>query len=105
VYELLEFKPDKQSVGLTDNRLPFTTHRIGIQKDDILYMASDGYADQFGGELGKKMTRKKFKEVLLLQKGKPLQEQKANLLAFHNEYKKNGEQIDDILVMGIRIEK
>ena len=105
VYEMLEFKPDKQSVGLTDDRQPFNTHKIDIQKGDILYMASDGYADQFGGELGKKMTRKKFKEVLLLQKGKSLNEQKENLLAFHNEYKKNGEQIDDILVMGIRIEK
>ncbi|MBK6989415.1 MAG: SpoIIE family protein phosphatase [Bacteroidetes bacterium] len=105
IYELLEFKPDKQAIGLTENRLPFTTQKIEIQKDDILYMASDGFADQFGGEYGKKLTRKKFKEILMMQRGKSLQEQQVNLLKFHNEYKGKGDQIDDILVMGIRIEK
>ena len=68
-------------------------------------MASDGFADQFGGEYGKKLTRKKFKEILMMQRGKSLQEQQVNLLKFHNEYKGKGDQIDDILVMGIRIEK
>ncbi len=105
LYELLEFKPDKQSIGLSDNRTPFTNHKIEIQKDDILYMASDGYADQFGGEHGKKLTRKNFKELLMLQRGKSLRDQQVNLLNFHNQYKNKGEQIDDILVMGIRIEK
>ena len=104
VYELIEHRPDKQAIGLTENRLPFVEHKIEIQKGDILYLASDGYADQFGGEQGKKLTRKKFKELLLLQRGKPLQEQELNLLNFHNEYKGKGDQIDDILVMGIRIE-
>lgn len=105
VYEMLEFKPDKQTVGFSENRIPFTTHKIDIQKNDILYMASDGYADQFGGEAGKKMTRKKLKEILLLQKGKSLTKQQKNLLNFHTEYKKEGDQIDDILVLGVRIEK
>jgi phosphoserine phosphatase RsbU/P len=105
IYELLEFKPDKQAIGLSEERQPFSSHKITIQKDDILYMASDGYADQFGGEYNKKLTRKKFKELLMLQRGKSLQEQQINLMNFHNEYKKKGEQIDDILVMGIRIER
>lgn len=105
LYELLEFKPDKQSIGLVENRLPYTNHKIDIQKGDILYLASDGFADQFGGDLGKKLTRKKFKELLMKQRGKSLSEQQANLLAFHNEYKNNGEQIDDILVVGIRVER
>ncbi|HRH65018.1 MAG TPA: STM3941 family protein [Bacteroidia bacterium] len=104
-YELLEFKPDKRSVGFSENLAHFTTHKIEIRKDDILYLTSDGYADQFGGETGKKLTRKRFKELLLLQKGKSLSEQKENLLHFHNEYKRQGDQIDDILVMGIRIEQ
>ncbi len=104
VYELIEHRPDKQAIGLTENRLPFVEHKIEIQKGDILYLASDGYADQFGGDQGKKLTRKKFKELLLLQRGKSLQEQQLNLLNFHNEYKGKGDQIDDILVMGIRIE-
>jgi serine phosphatase RsbU (regulator of sigma subunit) len=105
LYELLEFKPDKQSIGIVENRQPYTNHKIEIQKGDILYLASDGYADQFGGELGKKLTRKKFKELLMQQRGKSLSEQQANLLAFHNDYKKTSEQIDDILVVGIRVER
>lgn len=105
VYELLEFRPDKQAIGLTEERIPFTSQKIEIRKDDILYMASDGYADQFGGDNGKKLTRKKFKELLMLQRGKSLAEQQINLLNFHNDFRKKGDQIDDILVMGIRIEK
>ncbi|HNP98370.1 MAG TPA: STM3941 family protein [Bacteroidia bacterium] len=104
VYELLEFKPDKRGIGYSEIRMPYTTHKINIQKDDILYMSSDGYADQFGGGDGKKLTRKKFKELILLQKGVALDQQRENLLRFHNEYKRNGDQIDDILVMGIKIE-
>ena len=104
-YELLEFKPDKQPIGLVEKRVPYTNHKVEIQKGDILYLVSDGYADQFGGEYGKKLTRKKFKELLLLQKGKSLNDQQKNLLEFHNEYRKYTDQIDDILVMGIRIER
>ena len=104
-YELLEFKPDKQPIGLVEKRMPYTNHKIDIQKDDILYMMSDGFADQFGGENGKKLTRKKFKELLLLQRGKMLSDQHNILHNFHADYKGTSDQIDDILVMGIRIEK
>lgn len=103
-YELLEFRPDKQPIGSHENRVPYTNHKIDIKKGDILYLFSDGYADQFGGELGKKMTRKKFKELLLLQRGKSLSEQRANLLRYHMDFKGSTGQIDDILVAGIRIE-
>ena len=104
-YELLEFKPDKQPIGLVERRIPYTNHKIDIQKGDILYMMSDGFADQFGGEKGKKLTRKKFKELLLLQRGKILKDQHSNLHNFHADYKGTTDQIDDILVMGIRIEQ
>ncbi len=50
IYELLEFKPDKQPIGPVVNRIPYTNHKIDIKKGDILYLFSDGYADQFGGE-------------------------------------------------------
>ena len=104
-YELLEFKPDKQSIGPIENRAPYTNHKIEIKKDDIIYLFSDGYADQFGGNLGKKLTRKKFKELLMHQRGVSLKDQEANLLRFHKDYKGYIEQIDDILVMGIRVEQ
>ncbi|MEP7265868.1 MAG: STM3941 family protein [Bacteroidota bacterium] len=104
-YELLEFKPDKQPIGHVENRFLYTNHKIEIKKNDLLYLFSDGYADQFGGDQGKKLTRKKFKEQLLLQRGLPLETQHANLLKFHTEYKRHIDQIDDILVMGVRVEQ
>ncbi len=103
-YELLTFRPDKQPIGPLENRMPYTNHKIEIQKGDILYLFSDGYADQFGGEHGKKVTRKKFKELLMQQRGVSLSEQHEHLLSFHNEYKGYTDQVDDILVMGIRVE-
>lgn len=104
LYELIEFKPDKQPLGLYQNRSAYTHHKIEIEKGDILYLFSDGYADQFGGELGKKLTRKKFKELILKQRDFPLLQQHNNLFSFHKSYKNKGDQIDDILVMGIRVE-
>lgn len=104
-YELLEFKPDKQPIGQVVNRVPYTNHKIDIKKGDVIYLFSDGYADQFGGELGKKLTRKKFKEIVMLQRGKSLKEQQENFLRYHNEYRGRMDQIDDILLMGIRVEK
>jgi serine phosphatase RsbU (regulator of sigma subunit) len=103
-YELLTFRPDKQSIGPLENRMPYTNHKIDVQKGDILYLFSDGYADQFGGAQGKKLTRKKFKELLMQQRGISLYEQHTHLLNFHNEYKGYIDQVDDILVMGIRVE-
>ncbi len=104
VYELLEFKADKQPIGVYENRIPYTNHKIEIKKGDILYLFSDGYADQFGGPNGKKLTRKRFKELLMQQRDVTLHEQNNHLSQFHDEYKGNTDQLDDILVMGVRIE-
>ncbi len=104
MYELLEFKPDKQPIGVHQNRTAYNQHKIEIEKNDILYLFSDGYADQFGGEKGKKLTRKKLKEIILKQRNVTLEEQYKNLLTFHQYYKGSIEQIDDILIMGIKIE-
>lgn len=104
-YSLLEFKPDKQPIGHVEERFSYTNHKIEIRKNDLLYLFSDGFADQFGGDLGKKLTRKKFKELLLLQRGLPMKQQHENILKFHNDYKRHTDQIDDILVMGVRVEQ
>ncbi|MEY4110445.1 MAG: hypothetical protein RLZZ46_800, partial [Bacteroidota bacterium] len=95
-------KPDKQAVGKTDNPIPFTTKEIDIGHGDILYLTTDGYADQFGGENGRKLTRKRFKEYLTGIAGLPMKEQQNLLTAYHFEYKGQEEQVDDICVMGIR---
>ena len=104
-YELLTFRPDKRAVSPLENQHPYTNHKIEIHKGDILYLFSDGYADQFGGEQGKKLTRKRFKDFLVQQQGVPLCEQQERLFNFHREYKGYIDQVDDILVMGIRVEQ
>jgi len=103
-YQLNETKADKQPIGKNENNLPFTNHTFELNKGDTFYLFTDGYADQFGGESGeKKLTRKKFKELILSIQHKTMQEQGIALDTFITHYRKNVEQIDDILVMGVRV--
>jgi serine phosphatase RsbU (regulator of sigma subunit) len=81
----------------------FALHEIDIQKGDIIYMFSDGYADQFGGEKGKKFSTKRLCEVLLNIHRKPMNEQKVVLERTIEDWMKESEQIDDITIMGIRL--
>lgn len=101
--ELLETKGDKEPVGAFDNPFPYTTHSIDLQKGDALYVFSDGYADQFGGERNKKMGSKRFKEFLLSIQDKSMKEQKIALNDHFEEWKGENEQIDDVCVIGVRI--
>lgn len=81
----------------------FTGHEIQLQEHDTFYIFSDGYADQFGGEFGKKLMTKKFKEVLLSVQHLTMAEQKSALTGYFHEWKGDQEQVDDVLVMGVRI--
>ena len=101
--ELLETKADKQPIGMNDYRKPFTNHTFNLNSGDTIYLFTDGYADQFGGELEKKLTKKRLKELLLSIQNLTLQEQAMALDNFIIHYKKNADQTDDILVMGVRI--
>jgi len=101
--EIHELPPDKQPIGKHDNPQPFHTHSLNLQKGDTLYLFTDGYADQFGGPKGKKFRYKHFEEMLLANAGKAMDEQKNILENSLNEWKGNLEQVDDILVMGVRI--
>src|SRR5690606_12689861 len=64
-FELIEIKPNKQPIGKYDNLEPYTTHTVELQKNDTIYIFSDGFADQFGGENGKKLKAANFKKLLL----------------------------------------
>jgi serine phosphatase RsbU (regulator of sigma subunit) len=101
--ELIELKPDKQPVGKTHNNVPFTSQTIQLQSQDSLYLFSDGYADQFGGEKGKKFKSKPFKELLQKIQYLSMKEQKEYLDNFFNEWKGNLEQVDDVCIMGVKI--
>jgi serine phosphatase RsbU (regulator of sigma subunit)/uncharacterized protein HemY len=102
--EFIELKADKMPIGihrLADNS--FTNYKIDIKKDDMIYAFSDGYPDQFGGPSGKKLMIKSFKKSLTEIHYKPLAEQKRILEKTLDDWMHGTHQIDDILVMGVRI--
>jgi serine phosphatase RsbU (regulator of sigma subunit) len=100
---LNEIKGDKQPIGKTDDPKPFTTHKIELQKGDTIYIFTDGYADQFGGEKGKKFMYKPLKNLLLEIHQQPLANQKEHLEKHFANWKANTEQTDDVLIIGIKI--
>lgn len=103
--ELQIFRPDKFPIGglQVEHAEKFTAHEIELQKNDTLYIFSDGFADQFGGERGKKLMTKKFKEALLSIQQLNMSEQQKYLKTLFETWKGNNEQVDDVLVIGIRI--
>ncbi|MGD9993780.1 MAG: DUF2225 domain-containing protein [Salinivirgaceae bacterium] len=102
--ELVQYKADKMPIGISDKReSTFTNQEIQLQKNDTLYMFSDGYVDQFGGPDNSKFKSKPFKELLLSIQSKSMEEQQLVLDQTIEGWKGNTEQIDDILVVGIRI--
>lgn len=99
-----EVKADKQPVGINaGEQKPFTAHTLTLQAGDCLYLFSDGYADQFGGEKKKKFMSKQFREYLHRIHALPMKEQETALLRHHREWKGDLEQVDDILVIGVRV--
>jgi len=100
---LYEIKPDKQPISYFEHSKPFTNHKIALEKDDLIYLFTDGYADQFGGAKGKKFKYKPFKELLTLLADKSISTQKEMLEQNFIEWKGELEQIDDVCVIGVRI--
>lgn len=101
--EVLQYTPDKMPIGGFElEGRTFTDHRIQLQKGDAVYIFSDGYADQFGGARGKKFLYRRFRELLLEIHGSPMDRQKIMLLEALNQWKGAHEQVDDILVIGMR---
>ena len=102
--EINQLKGDSQPVGLhTGKKLPFTNKEIQVAKGDMLYIYSDGFPDQFGGEKGKKYLSGKFKKFLLSISDKPIDEQDRLIKAEFTNWIGDHEQIDDVCVMGVRI--
>ncbi len=81
----------------------FTNHIINYKRGDIIYMFSDGYMDQFGGENGRKLKSKRFQELLLTVHEKPMIQQKTVLEDFLDKWKGDREQLDDIIIIGIKL--
>lgn len=102
--EFIEIAADKIPVGKSvKNEMSFTLHTIELKKNDMLFAFTDGFADQFGGPKGKKLKYKQLCEILNSNKDLPLQKQKENLLNLFTSWKGNLEQVDDVLIAGIKI--
>jgi sigma-B regulation protein RsbU (phosphoserine phosphatase) len=103
--EFLIYKADKHAIG-SHSSYPdrkYTNHTIELQKDDIIYIFSDGYPDQFGGPKGRKFMYKQFREYLLEISDQSLDEQKALLENKNVEWRGQETQVDDIIIIGIKI--
>jgi serine phosphatase RsbU (regulator of sigma subunit) len=103
--ELITVKADKFPIGgyMGEKLRNFTNNEMDIKKGDVLYLFSDGYSDQFGGSDDSKFLIRRFRELLLKIHNEPMNEQKEILNQIHDDWRGNSVQIDDILVIGIRI--
>jgi len=103
--ELSVVKGDKQPISSSTayEKKGFTNHQFDLKKGDLIYLFTDGYADQFGGPKGKKFKYNQFQELLIANAGKSMEEQKESLKKTIDEWRGELEQVDDILVVGIRV--
>lgn len=101
--EIMEIKADKQPIGKFEHAKPFTNHVIDLQIGDSVYIFSDGYVDQFGGERGKKFKSRAFRELLLSIQSKTMLEQKNIMDETFEKWRGEIEQIDDVCVIGLKV--
>jgi serine phosphatase RsbU (regulator of sigma subunit) len=103
--QIIKFKGDRFPIGAFegDNPQLFKNTEIDLMDGDTLYISSDGYVDQFGGPENKKFMSKRFEDLLLEINSLSMSEQKEVLQNRLSEWKGTNEQVDDILVIGIRV--
>lgn len=100
---LTEYKPNKQPIGFYAGAVPFTTHSINLQTNDTIYVFTDGYQDQFGGEKGKKFKASTLKELLVSIQPLNMDQQKEKILHVFEHWKGGLGQVDDICMIGVRV--
>jgi two-component system, sensor histidine kinase LadS len=99
---LYDIRGDKQPIGKYPNRKSYTNHHIQLAEGDTVYMFTDGFPDQFGGERGKKYKSKNFKTFLVSIQDTSIQEQRSILGKEFTTWRGHHEQIDDVCVIGVR---
>jgi len=100
--ELIEIKGDKKSIGGRSD-FNYTNHTVDIEKEDMIYVFSDGYADQFGGVKGKKFMYKQFKNLLVSIAEMSAEAQNNKIKKAFFNWKGDTFQVDDICVIGVRV--
>ncbi|MDZ4664303.1 MAG: SpoIIE family protein phosphatase [Bacteroidota bacterium] len=102
--ELRQINADKQPIGSSGKELKdFTNHKVQLEKNDIIYIFTDGFPDQFGGEKGKKFNYKPLQELLKNHSDKPMLEVEKVLVGKFHEWKGDLQQVDDVCIIGIRV--
>lgn len=102
---LIEVQGNREAIGYGDDfeKVTFKTIELPIFKNDIIYSYTDGYPDQFGGPRNKKFGSKRFKKLLLSIHHLNMNEQKQELDKTFYKWKGEQENLDDVLVMGVRV--
>jgi serine phosphatase RsbU (regulator of sigma subunit) len=101
--KLTQIKGDKMPVAIHEVMEPFSLHQLYLKQGDAFYTFSDGFADQFGGPSGKKFLAKNFRKLLLTIQELPMIEQGNRLDEVFNEYRNGVEQVDDVVIIGVRV--
>jgi serine phosphatase RsbU (regulator of sigma subunit) len=107
IWQLTEIKADKKSIGgrvIKQNDLFYNLHSFDLDQEMRIYLFSDGFIDQIGGESRKKLMSKNFKQLIISEYEKPYEEQKENFNTFFENWI-NGvsKQLDDVMLLGIKI--
>lgn len=98
-----KYHPTKQPIGTHFKKALFVTQRITFDPDDVAYLFSDGFQDQFGGDLGKKYMKKNFETLLLAHAQDSLQNQESVVTQEFERWKRGLFQVDDVTVMGVKL--
>jgi ligand-binding sensor domain-containing protein/serine phosphatase RsbU (regulator of sigma subunit) len=101
--EIEEIKADKQPIGKYADEKPFTTHVVELNEGDTFYIFSDGFADQFGGDKGKKFKATNFKKLLLSIQSESIEKQRELIDEAFEDWKGSLEQLDDVCIIGVQI--
>jgi len=101
--KLIEYDADNIYIGSNDENKLYTNHSFKIEKDDVIYMFSDGFADQFGGDKGKKYKYRQLQQYLVKNNNKTMDAQQEALEYEFEHWRGNLEQVDDVMVIGIKI--
>ena len=102
--QLQEFKPDKFAIcSFEPGAKNYEVQKLDVQSGDTLFLATDGFVDQFGGPRGKKFMRRRFRDLLVETASLPVSEHEAHLRAKFEDWRGDEEQVDDVLVVSMRV--
>ena len=102
---LHEIKGNRESIGFSfyENKTEFVNHQVNVLPNTTIYLSSDGFPDQFGGDRGKKLKWKGFKDFLTKINNLPITEQHKNMSSYFVKWQGKLEQLDDVCVIGVKL--